>query len=81
MYKILISHLIITTARSPIIGSADRMIFIMIVRCAILAKGNRAWRRTRDCLRESAIWNDVAVPLRDLGVRCQLSERRVPPSN
>jgi len=45
------------------------------------AVGSRAWRRTRDCLRESAIWNGVAVPLRDLEARCQMSEQRVPPSN
>jgi len=38
------------------------------------AEGSRAWR-TRDCLRESAIWNGVAVPLRDLEARCQMSEQ------
>jgi len=39
------------------------------------AEGSRAWRRTRDCLCESAIWNGVAVPLRDLEARCQMSEQ------
>jgi len=41
----------------------------------VLAEESRAWRGTRDCLSESAIWNGVAVPLGDLEARCQMSER------
>lgn len=65
-----------------IYGSALLRDLYAIAGSRVLPEGSPAWRRTRDCLRESAIWNGVAVPLRDLEARCQMSEhQRVPPSN